>query len=771
MSSWSKLKEGHALKSVLEKITPTGLRGDILLSVFLLTTLSLLLIAGGFKTRGNSGDILIPYLSAQALEQGLSLHTQFHSVLGWMYHYLNLGLYRLIEHSHGLLKEAYLVPLSSVSASIIICLFYIAANIFAPGKERLHPVFLLVTLTVCLSPRWVHAWLYTAGGLDGMYSKHAMALLFIHAGICLQWYRALCKGDASTGEGRPFHALCLLQALILYTGFHYKITCFIGDSCLTLAVFFLMPTTRRRLQYVAFIAVPLLLMVGATALAGYSYTGYLRDLGLAAQAKTSVGFKGDPVVWFAVLFSLLAIWLPENNKVIPKISRILFSFLLAFGFFLSIFGITASPTGYIIVFTAICIRHSGLINETPPAALRHFRAGALAFIVFFCSLNIASSFHQLAFSGNKTSIGPVDVETYLSSQYLDIINRFGLEKKPDDFYILLSAQYLQNNKKAIIFSPYDDILSWNAAAKILHDRGVSADDTVGMVGFANPFPTMLHTRLPNETWHWKHQPINLPYQERRSIFTTEAKDADVFYMPVLSALLTSQFQSQVNCGFYTYNLSKNPSDFELFHVSPGFLLWGRHDFLAKHHITPMHISPAVRNKIQTACTPKDPPFPDFDVFGVNLIPYRDLVSFFGLDKTSPENFVRMSVNYDARHKFFFSFDDDDIAASAEDIAHEMALLHVDKSEVYISGTTPIADTYKRLNGSRFVVTPVINGRGFAQTRDNCTLLTSPEMAPEKFTLFKVTAYNLFWQKNLVSGQKDDGIVRKIIRSECQKIDH
>lgn len=741
-------------------LKPTSVRGDIYLSLFLVTVLSWLVIGDAYNTRGNGGDILIPYLSGQALQQGLALHTLFHSILGWIYHYLNFTIFSLILHSNGILKEAYLIGMSSAVAGVFISVIYILANAFAPFKERVHPVFLIIALSICFTPRWLVVWSYDVISPNGMYSKHCAALLFVHAGICLQWYLSIKKNSSATMITKPFYILCLLQAVIFYCTFNYKITGFLSHACLAGGLFFILPNNRQRLAYALIIAGIFLSLTLITAAFGYSYSGYLNDLLFSSKAKASYPLSWNSVFTSILIFSILYIWLPNFSSRAHALKKFVFSLSAAISFLVCVWSITSLPFVYSLVFAAACFYS---LNNAPQ--LRHLKSGAVFFIVFFCGLNFLSAVYQKFNSAEKTYMRGMAAQGLAGPEYLDLVESFQLDKKDPRFYLGLSSTYVLDDTNALIFSVSDDIQSWNNAADFLRSNSISEKDIVSMIGFTNPFPSLLSTPLPEETWHWKHLAINIPAHEAEHIFSIEAESTDIFYMPMLTPL-TTQIQSILNCGFYKYNYSFDNPPFKAVHITPSFLLWARDSFLKKKGLTEIPLSKGTHQSILVNCADSKEKTLNRTVRSITRMSYKDIILLFDLQRTNPENFIRLAFGYQTLKNPWANFEGASKKASETEIIAEIKQHGLSKKDVFTSPLPSEKFNKLALQDKKIVIIPVLSLGGENQTEKNCAVFRAPEISSKEFHLYKVTPYNLYWSRKKPVETSLDLKARSIINSLC-----
>lgn len=615
----------------------------LLSGVIIIACISFLLIQNNYLITSYIGDVFIPYTSIAALQQNLSLHVDFHSQFGWIYHYYYLLVAKIISFLPSIFGPSDLISLGSSLFAIAVVFVALAINQYSPSDKKIPLWILGIIIILCLSQRVVEQPRLEAITQAAAYNNNLTALFFLQLCMCYLWKDFLSLGNWPIDK-KKFYVLCGLQSLFLYFFFHFKITPFAASAALTGSLLFLLPA-KERITYILFISISFIIACGITAIAGYDYAGYLGDLMIAASAR-----KKDILSLYTLLPSLgllLLIVAEINNKplyttgsifiALKSIKNSFFAMCLALASLIISLGISSIPNVYTIFIGALLIQmHVSISTNIPNGqifyGLRVYFWWFLSLLILACFvfLNLGSS--AVIYYYNKNEKAPLYRGTIGSLNFSvpaeDRENDFGLffiKRTPETADIEKKVfKYLDKNNITFPYSMQyhlnqtEDLFS---TLKRFNKKTSPNDNTFLFVGYVNFFPALLGSKIPVGSFHWLHPRITIGPDEVKSAIRKSSaqsdvavtsfygvfQDEDIFRNPETSEYFVGtllKMQTFMNCQFYTYN-KENRAAFKPFKKTPYNVFWAREDFIKKNNLSTIPYSDELKKEIAASCKNAD----------------------------------------------------------------------------------------------------------------------------------------------------------------------
>lgn len=551
---------------------------------------------------GNIHDFFIPWNAALAVKQGMEIHVDFHSPFGPVYFFLSSNALRLIESYPSVLQLPDIHYLSSLIFGGALTLVFLVVRACQPRGTRIPFWVLVLLLLLCFQARDIDRLDHAVSNWYGIYNSQLWSLVLFQIAVVLHWQEQP-KSRAST------IILALVQVFCLLVAFHYKISFFAASGLVVILPVFFLGSLSRVGLYIGLGVAICGVVVAVISLFGFSYTGYLQDIALAAASKASGSDSEDngDLLRALVAFVLLAQFLRNHNRQFwdpetPFLERfrhyvveghlkcikgkeVVFDGLvsLALGFAaLGDFNRPIIPLAFVLSFYVFTRAFGGRF-------LQRSRWSALHLVVLyllFAFVGIALESTRVVAEGAQNADGN-DAMSYQKWQvaYLDYPSapfafRFRRELTVSEFVdrgpLTRGPQW---DQELINFSleGYDEIEGpknrplplkaslvpgagshaqylddLNGTLKWFEDNGLIGRQSLSVagLGFANPWPLLTRNSIPKSSQHWMHLGTTLPFNDYSALLDGMAA-ADVVVMPLLS--VDEPMQWRFNCAFTLWN--------------------------------------------------------------------------------------------------------------------------------------------------------------------------------------------------------------------------
>lgn len=601
---------------------------------------SFLLTHDNYLISSYIGDVFMPYLSNEVLKQELSLHSGFHSPFGWIYHYYYYFISKIIDFFPIVFGKSDLISLGSSVMAVLILSIFVLINRYAAPKRNIPFLILMVCLLLCLSQRPIENADFNRITQSAAYNNYLASLLFLQLSLCYLWQTTLLKNSAPFNR-KKFLILCLLQSVFLYFFFNFKISFFVASGVLTASLLFTL-SAAHRLEYTVKITFLFTFACLLTALAGYDYPGYLKDILIALKSRREDNIGLYTLLPCVGLFLFITIEISSAPTVTKKEllyafkekRNVYFAACLAIASLITALGISSIPNTLTIFSGALLTQmHLSLSTSIPPKriiyGLRIYFWWFLSLIIFgyFIFLFLASSLNVYYYNSyiNKSffdgkELGKLNFS--IPDQSIDEIIRkhFPLEGKESKIARKKITSYAEKNKTTIPYAvsyqfyQIDDLLS---SIKQLQLKTPADQNTFFFVGYINFFPVLLGTKIPHDSFHWLHATVTVSFDEMtRSVKETSYQsdlvatsfygiflDKDIFQNQESRRsffALLQKMQTFMNCQFYNYN-SENKNIFKPIKITSYNVIWAKDNFIKKNNISALPYSNALKKEISASC--------------------------------------------------------------------------------------------------------------------------------------------------------------------------
>lgn len=568
----------------------------------LLLLAALMLRPGSYLTSGNLHDILIPYNSALAAVQGLTLHQDFHTPFGWVYSRLNHLGWWLIGASGGLFVINDLIVVTALVWSMAVLGGFLLMAFSAPPSGR---------------SAWLKLWLvgqfivFTAFNFRGLssfsvqditwygtYNNHLWALVFLQLSslsLCLR---------TTPGAAMQRH-LIWLQPLCVALSFNYKISFGIASMLLAVAVVLIdWPGWRWRIAYAVSLLMSVLAVSVLLAPDNYAYASYFNDIGYALQAKAEKTARPallSPLACFTLVIAVL-LWQRSGGcagSLIDALKKpahrgeltrtLLLGAMLAAGVTVGIAGDYARPHHYMVVSVAILVLLGPRLPVRGPqrtivAGIAVTGLAALLLLNLQTNARIARHKTIEQYSGRylpvhfDTPYGRLAWVVDATSSYDYLMRTLRLDGHPDFPEIVAHLAYpAYEGRRTIppVFLNADYAGSLQAAKRMTESLPGIRRLNVVMLEFTNPMPMLLGSPVPTDSFHWLHFGTSVPGNDEENRIRTQWQGADVVIIP--AAAVDGYSQWLMNCKFLTWN-EKQARPFTAFAADRFHLYYSRERF-------------------------------------------------------------------------------------------------------------------------------------------------------------------------------------------------
>ena len=617
-------------------------------SIMLIILLSVILSVLNINTMiviGDMHDLYIPYNSAYVLEQGLVPNETFHSSLGFIYFVLNYTALNLIKLFPNFFQFEDLIFLSFSVFFLTFFVLWLFINLNQNSYRVRVPFFIFVVIASFifqvrnLSNFDTIELLWYAG------YNHAMwALFLLNASYAFSWIN-IAKQDPISLQHRLFYIdlilLSLIQAIILYISFNYKINFFLANFAITFALCLILPK-RNKWPYLLLSLFFFLSCMIITVLNGYNLIGYFTDIYQAALARR---VSAPPFTYYIPLlkycllyFIALVIYrksliftknsfksaknfitsLKQLIKSFSKTDILLttFDLVMVIGICLAILGDYQQPK---ILFWLILASYLIIVNKKGGKSKLFTYLGYFICLIFFV-VNIKSLYKIVEFGDYKNDhqgyYGYFPLSAAGDNRHLPLV----LAKKTILESMMMQFKIAENPKKLEIITDFstsatiakdvylrsesfpffniDYANALNQAVKELTTLGPQNDNKLLMVGYINPLPLLLNAKMPEGSYHWNQIDATITANNYVKTVKTTFADSDFIIMPVLGRSLVPN--AYTNCVFYKWNWEQK-MPFKLYKATPLMLYFTTSANLEKYNLTEENITNLYNTQIIPSC--------------------------------------------------------------------------------------------------------------------------------------------------------------------------
>lgn len=571
-------------------------------AMLILLLAALMLRPGSYLNSGNLHDLLIPYNSALAAEQGLVLHQDFHTPFGWVYSRLNHAGWLLTGAPGGLFTANDLIVVTSLGWTLAVLVAYLLLAFTVPASDRRGWITLWLVgqfiVFVSFSFRGLSSLSVRDVTWYGTYNNHLWALIFLQLSSLALFLRA--------GPGRAMLLqVALLQSLCVALSLNYKLS--FGLASLLLAGAVLLagwPGWRWRIAYAVSLAaiawsVSLLLAPDA-----YSYSLYLKDLGYALRAKSekTADLSLLPSLACFALVTATLFWQSAQDRPGSLTDALkssahrgelfrtaMLGAMLAASLSIGTAGDFARPYHYMVAAVAILV----LLGPRLAISRSSGRIPSLVAVAVLSALLLQQLQTDFRIARYKTAeyendrYLPVHFDTPYgrlswiagaTSSYDSLTRMTRLGQHPALAEIVADLAYPRYEGKRPIppaFFNGDYVASLEAAKRMTEPLPGIRRMNVVMLGFTNPMPMLLGSPMPANSFHWLHYGTSVPGTDPANHISSQWKNADLVIVPAASVSRYGQWL--MNCKFLTWNES-NGRPFAAFAVDRFHLYYSRTRF-------------------------------------------------------------------------------------------------------------------------------------------------------------------------------------------------
>ena len=623
----------HASVSLKDSLSsPVAIRrGGLCLLAFLFLIILSTFLREAYFVMGNLHDFWIPYLGAYALQQGMTLHEDFHTPFGFIYNGLNYVSLQIID-AFAIFHRTDMIMLSSLLFAILVTgLFYLTrVNTFK--KTSIPWIVLFVILSMIPQVRFLSEMFNTRSGHAwyGIYNHHLFGLLLLQIAFMFCWHHFVVKAkqDILSIENRDIWLFSMIHALIAYIMFHYKFNFFISSSMVMASIIFILPF-RLGLQYILKTVSLFLGFVLVTfILFQYSYLGYFKDIYHAILSRAPPYLDLNYFFMYIACLLFVRIFFPltlqfdfkESSVSLKKyighyfshikyfvstskwniFQGLLFDVCIGLAIFMGVEGDTFRPTQYYLVIALFyIIIHIPFI---PYISSGIKRASYLVLTVLIMCL---------VFSLVRVTIFKF-YEPHPSSWF----THYTVKTKHEDYPFLLfnhekieavfeklkthrpdivdSTLYIHHPKIIIYGNNVSYLGLLNDLFAFQNEIEMNTDDKFLLLAFSNPLPIFFNTPLIPRGWHWYDLHITFSHKTIHH-FNEVFEQADFVSLPFFF-----EFDPLIlKCYFYDWNFENKR--FVLFARRSSGLLFATNEKLSEYNLQNF-AEPLNEDKIRRTCS-------------------------------------------------------------------------------------------------------------------------------------------------------------------------
>ncbi|MBI1216288.1 MAG: hypothetical protein GC185_10800 [Alphaproteobacteria bacterium] len=728
-----------------------------------------LFLKGAYRDMGVVRDLFIPYISANALAKGMKLHLQFHSAFGWIYHYYYYCLTSLSEKPGAYVRFTDVFYLSMVLPAVLVTVLYCVSFYLSPEGKRFSFWTALFALSLCATPRYTGHLIQipVSPTWYGIYDNYLMGLIVAQCAVSLGWWRFLTQ----TGGAPPasaFRFFCLFQAAFIYVMLNFKINYGIA-SCGIASLPFFFFSKRDMCRYACYLSGIFLGATLLTAMAGYSYPGYLHDLmdAVAAHRESPLRIISPMFFFCAGLFVLACALQLISGETARKgvrgawrhVRAVLFAGALSASSWVISAGSFRFISMYVFFMAAVFIEAVTEGNMLHGESARRYASSARFFMGFVIVLNLIGCMNineQGPVNRGKEQVvrmGDVSTGRFLEMQvakryYANVVKQLDIAALPPAKLLQVSLS-LNLLSGMIPFSDsdyYDSVMQSLAEARRLR---LKPDEDALMIGFADYFQVFTRTRMVPSYYHWLHIGVTMSLAETWRVIGEYADRASFVVTPVVT--MGWQDYGALSCMFLLEN-KKDGYPYKIERITPYNIFWARDEILARNGISPVPLSLKEKNRAERLCVRKvSQPDYVYAVFGgLNWMGYTELIKTFGLQDLPQDVAVLLAARRQSEADAGLNMDSEDVKKMDND---KHTLLRTLAPKVTpdlvlalsrVSRPEAVARNIDATPEKEIVVMPVIHAYSRPEQHEvNCAFFQRNNRRKD-YAIFNVTPYNIFW---------------------------
>jgi hypothetical protein len=583
--------------------------------ITLIVALTLCFHGSNLYSIGSMYDVWIPAIGAKSMQQGLSLHQQFQTPMGVFYNSINYISLSIINALPQFFVQLDIIMLSSIQVMLICWLLFFLIE-YSLQTKKLYLTILLATSTILQARLMGDIFSPFKILWSGVYNNNVLGLIILQVAYTWLWRLHYSKHKVSNFKVAILGAL---QAVFAFIFLNFKINTFFAALLLNIAAFSSLSKNHKRFFLTPYCLVFAILIGIITKSLNYSYVAYFTEIKYLIGVK-KVKFltlidqiKYIPVCIF-IIFNLISInlfkplhsasiatILNKNYNVVTLIKKeliqqkakywqiALFSTLISCSIFFMVFGESLySPSYYLIIIAIIASlseRSKYIINSSKffLALIIITNLFSLGIIAYFKSYEPQDSngrYIKLSPS-NKPNFG--SFITINSRGFSDLILRIGLDQNSHKNNLLAniaSSYKIENLQQPIAFDNIEYSAMMRNIINTINDINPEKDDKILLLGFTNPLPFFLDSKIIINTQHWIDFYITISPKHLNKLYPSFA-GADFIYTPILTFDSGDpEHQSFLNCAFYEWNLEQ----FSLVKTAPYGLLFAKNDKIKQYNL-------------------------------------------------------------------------------------------------------------------------------------------------------------------------------------------
>jgi|SaaInlStandDraft_5_1057022.scaffolds.fasta_scaffold08143_2 hypothetical protein len=584
--------------------------------ICLIVALTLCLHGSSLYSIGTMYDTWIPAIGAKSMQQGLSLHQQFHTPMGVFYNSINYISLSIINALPQFFVQLDIIMLSSTQVMLICWLLFFLIE-YNLKTKKLYLTMLLATSTILQARLMGDIFDPFKILWSGVYNNNVLGLIILQLAYTWLWHLHYSKHKVSNYK---VAILGVLQAVFAFIFLNFKINTFFAALLLNIAAFSSLSKNHKRFFLTPYCLVFAILIGIITKSLNYSYVAYFTEIKYLIGVKkvkllTLIDqIKYIPICIF-IIFNLISInvfkplhslsiatILSQTHNVIRLIKKeiiqqkakywqiALFSTLISFSIFFIVFGESLYSLSYYLIIIAIVAslseRSKYIINSAKIflaliIITNLFSLGIIAYFKNYEPQDSGEEYIKLSPS-NKPNFG--NFITINNHGFSDLILRTGLNQNPHKNNILAniaSSYKLENLQQPIAFHNIEYSAMIRNIISAINGINPVKDDKILLLGFTNPLPFFLDSKIIINTHHWIDLYITISPKHLNKLYPSFA-EADFIYTPILTFDDSGdpEHQTFLNCAFYEWNLEQ----FSLVKTDPYGLLFAKNDKIKQYNL-------------------------------------------------------------------------------------------------------------------------------------------------------------------------------------------
>ncbi len=599
--------------------------GNLAIIAALLLLIIALLISGPYYlNHGCFHDLFIPYNAAYSWELEQKLHTEFHSALGWIYHFITYNALWLLNYFS--LDPIYIYQMSALIWCVIFIVFYYASN--SVLIKPIPPSILAVAIAVAISGKMLCVTNMSKMPWYATYNRHMWGLVLLHAAFCIMFCLEVLATENRLKNIRSITGVAIINSFAVYITLHYKIS-FLPIAAAFAAITTFILASRLWIIHILISVIVFLGLVLLTVLFGYDYYGYYIDLAKASRGRIELP-RGmlDGILQVVIGLPLAALLISHR----PKYILVMLVICISLG--IAVFADFMHPVFMVLLFIGMgwYLNYYSQENELSQSdnsfSMRFLRPKIaswfallipLVYLLDFASVtnfvlhkfdiyhkrndvfrsfefdyyNQKNNSHQILQNSDhhqniyklNYKFGRIESVAHIKQYFDDVdsktlgLGRFFIASVRDKYINILDQSYY--------FDSVDEGLQTLKAIPNYRNLKIASTD------FSNPFPFLLQTPIPKNSENWLHPGTTIKTNELPKLYENMLLDADIVMVPTSTGddvlyritkfgtrISLYPFKKQLNCEFYYYN-SRHNDPFIPFKATASWIYFIRKDLALK----------------------------------------------------------------------------------------------------------------------------------------------------------------------------------------------